>query len=96
MQPTSQDGLVVVSVGDGVGVRPRAAHLEEDLDGEHGLRVGAAQLHHHPVADLVHGVQLQPGRRGGAIFIIQSNFKTCPGWQFNGIKISLGHFLGYF
>ena len=58
-----QDGLVVVSVGDGVGVRARAAHLEEDLDGEHGLRVGAAQLHHHAVADLVHRVQLQPLRK---------------------------------
>ena len=60
---TYQDCLVVVSVGDGVGVRARAAHLEEDLDGEHGLRVRAAQLHHHAVADLVHRVQLQPLRK---------------------------------
>ena len=46
--------LVVEAVGDGVGLQAVLPHLEEDLGGEHGLTVHAAQLQQHTVADLKH------------------------------------------
>ena len=50
--PESGPHLVVVAVGDGVGVDPGLFHLKEDPDGQDRLPVLTTQLHQHPVAHL--------------------------------------------
>lgn len=44
--------LVVVAIGDGVGVDASLLHFEEHPDCQHRLPVLPAQLHEHPVAHL--------------------------------------------
>lgn len=44
--------LVVVAVGDGIGLNPCFLHLEEDPDGQDWLAVLSAQLQQHAVAHL--------------------------------------------
>lgn len=44
--------LVVVAIGDGVGVHAGLLHLKEDPHCQDGLSILSTQLHQHPVADL--------------------------------------------
>lgn len=55
--------LVVVAVGDGIGLNASFLHLEEDLHSQDWLAVLSTQLQQHTVAHLGHTAGLQINRR---------------------------------